>query len=378
MIRPALRRVALAALAVFTLALAPATASAAPKKSIWGPVAVDGVSQFPIYDDLGVNLFQLHVDWRSVAPTQPANPTDPADPAYRWPADLDLATAEGIRFGIDVLVLAMRTPPWANGDKGPQVPPTDPQAYAQFLQALATRYPTIHHFMVWGEPIRATNYAVTATEQRNYYVKKGNAKGTLKAFNARQRREAQGYAQLVDASYGRLKALSAANLIIGGNTTTSGSVDPFNWTRFMRLRSGKPPRMDLFGHNPFGTRGPDLRKPQLLVGTADFSDLDVFWPWVRKYQSRVGRNSKLKLFVSEYTAPTDVASFEFPYHVTRPLQATWLRDAWTITKQQKLYGLGWIGLYDLPVRADGQESRTGLIDAKGVRKPAYAAYKSLR
>lgn len=377
MILASARRVLALAVAVAACS-APAAATAAPVKAIWGPVQVDGASQFAAYDDLGVDLFQLQVDWRTVAPTKPANPADPSDPAYRWPADLDLAVSEGVRYGIEVLVLAMRTPGWANGDRTPQTPPTDPQDYATFLEALAKRYPTIHHFMVWGEPIRGTNYLVSGTERRNYYVRKGNAKGSLKAFNATQRKQAQGYARLVDATYGRLKALSAANLIIGGNTTTSGDVDPFNWARFVRLASGKPPRMDLFGHNPFGTRGPDLRKPQLLVGTADFSDLDEFWPWVRKYQSRAGRNGKLKLFVSEYTAPTDVASYEFPYHVTRPLQATWLRDAWRITKQQKLYGLGWIGLYDQPVRPDGQESRTGLIDAKGIRKPAYAAYKSLR
>jgi hypothetical protein len=352
-------------------------AGAAPKKAIWGPVATAGVSQFPIYDDLDVDLFQTQINWRLTAPTRPAVATDPNDPAYRWPADLDLAVAEGSRYGIEILVMALQTPAWANGGKSHQTPPTNPDDYAQFMEAVAKRYPTIRHFMVWGEPIRGANYTVTPSEYRNYYVKSGNAKGKLKAFKSTQRREARGYAQLVDATYGRVKALNRQNMIIGGNTTTSGDVDPFNWARFMRLGNGKPPRMDLFGHNPFGTRGPDLRKRQILPGTADMSDLDVFIPWVEKYQQRSGRNRKLRLFVSEYTAPTDASGFEFAYFVTRKLQAQWLRAAWRITKSEKLYGLGWIGLNDV-VRADGEQSPTGLIDAKGVKKPSYGAFRALR
>jgi len=91
-----------------------------------------------------------------------------------------------------------------------------------------------------------------------------------------------------DATYGRFKKRSREYRIIGGNTTTSGNIDPFNWVKWMRLRNGKPPRMDMFGHNPFGTRGPDLKKDQILVGTADFSDLDIFVPWVDRWLGRAG------------------------------------------------------------------------------------------
>ena len=54
-------------LAVTLVGLSP-TANAAPtrKKAIWGPVQVDGVSQFPIYRDLGVGIFQIRLGWDSV------------------------------------------------------------------------------------------------------------------------------------------------------------------------------------------------------------------------------------------------------------------------------------------------------------------------
>lgn len=370
------RILAVAAAAAALLFAAP-TAPAAPKKMIWGQAQVNGVSEFPTYTDLGVDLLALGVAWNTVAPTAPTAPTDPNDPAYRWPADLDLAAAEGARTGIGLVILVMYTPGWANGERSTLSPPTDPDAYAQFLEALARRYPTVRHFQVWGEPNLADKYAITPGPVRDYYATRGNAKGALRPLTARQRRELQGYARLVDATYGRLKALNRENMVIGGNTTTSGSIDPFNWARSMRLPNGKPPRMDLWGHNPFGTRGPDLRKSQLIAGTADMSDLDVFAPWVRKYLSRGGRNRRLKLFATEYTAPTDDPGFEFPYHVTRALQASWLRAAWKITASENLYGLGWIALRDSR-REDGATSQIGLLDLGGAKKPSYDVFKRLR
>lgn len=354
-------------------------ASAAPAKAIWGPAQVDGVSQFPRYQELGADLFEYWVRWNVVAPTRPADPTDPADPAYRWPAELDLAVAEGQRTGIGVLTLVMGTPPWAQAaGLEPRHPPTKVSDYADFMEALARRYPAIRHFMVWGEPIRNANYDLAATGDPRVAVKPGEKAGSiLPRTTPLLRRQVSAYARMVDATWVRLKRLSRTNRVIAGNTTTAGDIDPFNWVKWMRLPSGKPPRMDLFGHNPFGTRGPDLKKRQLQRGTADFSDLDDYLPWIRKWQSRGGRNTKLKLFISEFTAPTDVTSFEFNFHVTRQLQAKWLRDGWKIAKRLDLYGLGWIGLYDIK-RADGAESRTGLIDGQGVKKPAYDVFRALR
>ncbi|MBJ7472160.1 MAG: hypothetical protein JHD16_12715, partial [Solirubrobacteraceae bacterium] len=257
-------------------------------------------------------------------------------------------------------------------------PPSDVDDYAKFVEALARRYPSIRHFMVWGEPIRNANYDLAATGDPRVLAKPGEKAGSvLPRTTPLLRRQVSAYARLVDATYARLKRLNRANLIIGGNTTSVGDIDPFNWVKWMRLPDGKPPRMDLFGHNPFTTRGPDLRKTQIQRGSADFSDLDEYRPWIKRWQQRKGRNTKLNLFISEFTAPTDVTSFEFSFHVTRSLQAKWLQAAWKISKAERYYGLGWIGLYDI-ARDDGAESRTGLIDGQGVKKPAYGAYKRLR
>ena len=63
----------MAALACVALLALSTDAPAAPsvKKSIWGPIQVDGVSQFPIYSDLGVGIYQYTLNW-------PANRADSA------------------------------------------------------------------------------------------------------------------------------------------------------------------------------------------------------------------------------------------------------------------------------------------------------------
>ncbi len=58
-------------LLLVVLAVVPAAdARQSRKKSIWGPVEVNGVSQFPIYRDLGVGIFQMGLSWAAVAPSQ--------------------------------------------------------------------------------------------------------------------------------------------------------------------------------------------------------------------------------------------------------------------------------------------------------------------
>src|SRR3954470_23755339 len=111
----------------FACALA-APAGAAPitiKKSIWGPVTLDGVSQFPIYADLGVGLYQYTVRWDDVAPRRPDDPANPNDPAYRWPDALDFAVSQAQQYGMQVSVMLIGAPGWANGGRDSRWAPDD-------------------------------------------------------------------------------------------------------------------------------------------------------------------------------------------------------------------------------------------------------------
>jgi hypothetical protein len=345
----------------------PVAAGAAPptiKKSIWGPTQRGGVSQFPIYHDLGVGMYHMTIGWVDIAKRRPKRPTDPADPAYRWPAEVDFAVAEAARYGMKVSLLVMNSPKWANGGRHHRFAPRDPRDYAHFVAAASRRYPAIRHWMIWGEPSRAANYSPLVHETRD------------KPLTRAQRRAPRRYARMLDAAYVALKRVSRRNRVIGGNTFTTGDISPRNWIRNLRLPDGRPPRMDLYGHNPFSNRRPQLSRPPLGFGFADFSDLDTLTGWIDDSLARRGRNTRLRLFLSEFLLPTDHPNHEFNFYLTRETQAAWIADAMRISRRwSRIYTLGYLGLYDEAPRPDGLDVARGLLEYDGDRKPSYDAYR---
>lgn len=350
--------VVLTVLVLVVLSAPSAEARYSNKKSIWGPTQVNGVSQFPIYRDLGVGIYQYAVSWRQVAPIRPQRPGDPKDPAYRWPADVDFAIREGRRYGIRVALMLIQTPAWANGGRSQEWAPKRPADFATFARAASRRYPQVRLWQIWGEPSKQSN------------------------FKPMPRLEATGprrYARILDAAYSSLKRESRHNLIVGGNTFTAGEVSPQQFIRSMRLPNGRPPRMDLYGHNPFTARKPDLRKRPLGHGFADFSDLDTVARWVDRHLGRP-RGRPIKLYLSEFTVPTDHENRGFNFYVTREVQARWLAAALRITHAwSRIYTLGWWALYDEPPNGPNgtpaDEINWGLLEWDGDRKPAYDVFK---
>jgi hypothetical protein len=116
------RRMGLVGLLILAvLACVPASAMAVKqsrKKAIWGPVRVNGVSQFPIYKDLGAGIYMTRVNWWQIAPTRPAHPADPNDPAYHWPADIDDAIQQAKQYGMQITMELSDSPGWASGHPG--------------------------------------------------------------------------------------------------------------------------------------------------------------------------------------------------------------------------------------------------------------------
>ena len=331
------------------------------QKAIWGPVTLVGKSEFPVYHALGAGIFEMDVNWADVAPTRPRNPTDPSDPVYRWPEDISYAIAEAARYHIRVMLQAIGAPAWANGGRAWKYPPAHVNAFAQFVTAAARRYPAVHLWMIWGEPDRHANFALDVR------VPTGTRRLTPEEAHA-----PHVYAQLVDASYAALKRVSERNLVIGGDTFTWGDIPVRLWIENLRLPNGRPPRMDLYGHNPFSYRDPNLANPPSPAGAFDFSDLGRLSRLVDRYLARPGH--VIKLFLSEWTIPTSRWDDEFNFYVTRATQARWIRDAWRIVRSSPfIYALGWIHLQDDPPR---HGSSGGLLDYKGRPKLGYYAFKN--
>ena len=347
----------LLALAIILTGGGAGKANATPLKAMWGPGTHDGVSLFPTFRELGVQLYEDKLDWSLVAPRRPRHPRDPNDPAYRWPVEVTGAVAEAKKYGMQVALMLIFAPRWANGNKPPKWATFKRRDFDDFAVAASRRYPSVHLWMIWGEPSRSKNFR-PLTPAFPY-----------EKLSHNQLIAPHLYSRILDSAYGALKAANHANLIIGGMSDPAAAITPQQWIENMRLPDGRPPRLDMYGHNPFSVRVPDLSNPPSINQQFDFSDLSRLSEFVDKNLGRPG-NPKPKLFLSEWTIPT-AQDLEFNYHVEQRVQALWITDGLRIASElPSVYALGWIHLYDeLPQQAGG------LIKADGTKKLGYFAWE---
>jgi hypothetical protein len=346
----------------------PPLPSPTARKGIWGPASA---AAFARYRDLGAAIYETALNWHDVAVARPRDPRSPKDPAYRWPPALDQAIRLARASRMRVLVELTGAPSWANGGHDWNWAPQDPRDFARFASAAARRYPSVHLWAIWGEPSRAANFMPLHPERRDA---PGDAPAPMAAAQLEAPRR---YARILDAAYGALKAASPGNMVIGGDTFSTGDISPYNWIRALCLPDGRPPRMDLYGHNPFTLRTPSTHGSPLGEGHADFSNLWELEGWLDRFLS--GRRAgprRLPLFLLEFTIPTDHQNREFNFWVDRPVQTRWLAAALRIVSASpRIYGMGWLSLYDDPPQPDGLESDKGLLTYDGRPKPGYQAYR---
>ncbi len=332
-------------------------ARASATKAMWGPAVHDGASLFPTYRELGVKIYEDRLRWSEIAPSRPRVSRNPNDRAYVWPIEVTKAVAEAKRYHMRVALQIIDAPKWANGGKPSNWVPTNPQDYANFAIAAAKRYPSVHLWMIWGEPSRAPDFEPLDPAK------------PFERLNSHQRSAPHRYARILDAAYGALKSVSRSNIVIGGMTYTTGEISTQQWIENLRLPDGKPPRLDMYGHNPFSFRAPNLSNPPSPDQQIDFSDLGRLSKLVDRFLSRPG-NPDPRLFISEWTVPTAV-DLEFNFYVEPFLQAQWITDGLRAAQSlPSIYAVGWIPLYDEP-----PESYGGLFYTNGEKKPGYFAWK---
>lgn len=326
-------------------------------KSVWGPLTLpNGKSTGPVYRALGVDVLQMGASWAAMEPTRPGNPRDPKDPAYQWESQLDEAVAMGRKYGFAVAILVKGTPSWANSGQDDRYAPDNPRDFRDFLYAASKRYPAVRRWMIWGEPSRRENFQ------------------PLHVNDPTAPRE---YAKLLDAGYLGLKRANRKNVVIGGMTFTAGDIVPRDWVKWMRLPNGKPPRLDLYGHNPFSTRIPDLRQKPYADGNYDYSDMDTLHRRVcaayRKAYHRFRKRCP-GIWVSEFTIQADHGSNDFNYYVSSDTQADWITAAFREANRTRyITNVGWLGLLDEP--AAPYNRTTGLLTYDLRKKPAYYAFR---
>jgi hypothetical protein len=359
--RTALGRVVVALIAaIVTAALAPASSTADGLKAMWGPRSTKGVSLFPTYqrsrrEDLRGSP-GLEFDRPAPSPQARATPTTPPT---SWPAEVTTAVAEAKRYHMQVALQIIGAPILGQRRQSLELGAEEPSGLRQLRDRRRQALPV-------GASVDDLGRALSYAQLRAGDVRPSR----LRKLNAQQQLAPHIYARILDAAYGALKGVSRSNLVIGGMTYTTGDISTQQWIENLRLPDGKPPRLDMYGHNPFSFRAPNLANPPSPDQQIDFSDLGRLSKLVDRYLGRPG-NPDPKLFISEWTVPTKI-DLEFNFYVEPLLQAQWITDAFRVADElPSIYALGWIHLYDEPPTTYG-----GLLETDGAKKPGYAAWKA--
>ncbi len=125
---------------------------------------------------------------------------------------------------------------------------------------------------------------------------------------------------------------------------------------------------DFYAHHPYATTATDgpsdvpAGRNTITLGNIDklIDELAVLYPGIR-------------LWITEYGYQTNPPDRIFG--VSLATQAAYLRQAYAIAKRNPTIDLFlWFLLKD---EADVSRWQSGIIDAKGKKKPSYAAFKSL-
>ena len=195
--------------------------------------------------------------------------------------------------------------------------------------------------MIWGEPNRTPNFKPSTPATSNT----GKLKGA-------QQVSPRNYAILLDAAYAAIKAEGPADKVIGGNTYTAAGKDDINtyqWAKYMKLPNGSRPRMDMWGHNPWGFTLPNFDDPPGRRGTVTFSDLKR----LTKVLDKEFKPRKLKLFLAEWGVPSGFKDKDLGYTLKLKEANLWINTAFKLMRKfKRIYSLGWVHLVDNPQELD--------------------------
>jgi hypothetical protein len=126
--------------------------------------------------------------------------------------------------------------------------------------------------------------------------------------------------------------------------------------------------MDMWGHNPYSDREPNLKDEPSENGLIDFSDL----PRLVKALDKAYKGQRLKLFLSEWGVPTGFDK-DLVIRVKTKEAVKWVKSGMQIVFRSKLarriYTIGW----SVPV--DTARNPQGLLDRSLRPKATYRAFK---
>ena len=330
---------------------------------------------FPMVKKLRAQVIRADLYWGgggavSVAQHKPKNAKDPEDPAYNW-QPYDHLVQVAAKYKVKIIFTIWGTPGWANGGKPARWAPTkfanlQNFAYAaarhfsgQNVDANGVKIPAVRLWTAWNEPNQLFQLYPQYKRIHGKYV-------MLSAIN---------YAKICAAVYaGVHKTHYAGEKVACGVTAPRGNDNPRGkrgtpspQSFMIAVRKAGLKKFDAYAHNPYnGPRELPTTKPH-TKGAYTLGNLDDMIKQVTKLWG------KKRIWLTEYayqTNPPDKA-----FGVSYKKQAQYLKQAFAIArKQPRIDMMLWFQVRDEPGLGGWQ---SGLLTAKGKKKPAYTAFARL-
>jgi hypothetical protein len=366
-------------LIVATLAVAAAFASSASAtRSLQLGITDSGSAYYanpdlfyPVLGSLHAQVLRVQLYWGGglgVVGVRPKDATDPTDPSYDW-SRYDGIVLRAADEGVEVLFSIFGTPAWANGGELTTHAPKHPIDLQNFAYAAATRYsgtfersdgtilPRVRLWSAWNEP----NLPIGLVPQWK------KVKGTWTIQSAID------YARICNAIVrGVHGTLVAGDRVACGDTAPRGNnaptssrptTSPLAFLRAMKRAGARG--FDAFAHHPYPSNPSETPTTRPTSPTAvTFGNLDVL---VKELTQLYGRKP---LWLDEYGYQTNPPDHGLGVSPTK--QAKYLTESVALARANpRVTMLLWFLVRDDP-RLSGWQS--GLETARGVRKPAFAAF----
>lgn len=223
------------------------------------PTVLDAIVQS------GAGYARVYIDWNSIQPE--------VTPAYNW-AFYDLRLPRLHNAGLGLIATVTNAPAWAKLNQDPCQIIEDVDAYYDFLEVLARRYPFIKVWEILNEPDAIPGYRCGAGVMNYGYA------------------GAQ-YAALLQGAYTRLKAFDPQAKVILGGMAYDHFVDQDPANKFNRyfidevFNSGAAPYMDGVNFHFFknfaagweGWTGTGRPTCEEAIGGNEGGDDTFYFPW---------------------------------------------------------------------------------------------------
>lgn len=326
--------------------------------------AADIPGRVAMADATGTEVLRIDLFWATAAPTRPADAANHLDPAYDWSwADATLCGV--VKAGMQPIVTTWNAPGWAtNGKQGVKgvtwnsKAPTNPQDYANFMSALATRYNgvtqipgqgtcLVKFYEIWNEP----NLQIYLYPQ----------------YSGKKVMSSPKYVQMANLAVPAIKAANPRAVPITGVTGPKGKSDTsgrgtMDWVKDLKkygLKAGSQYSQHIY------PAVPPLKKTTVFPA---WDTLDEIVAEVNKLPG--GKSKKIYITEASYTtAKTPYRAVAF----STAQQASYMRDIFQVpfVKSSRVPVVIWFQLQDNP------NWPGGLLLNSGAQKPSYAQFQKM-